>query len=146
MRRVRIGQELEVAVRSFGAPVPEAGVDLVIHQPRRAQDLPRDPQRGLSGMVHAANRVLWKRQAPDSLDRVGRRLAQQRVAGHEERLVDVEENQEHVATLRATYGGDQVSTWSILRLSCKPRSPVGLVKQPGSNVSAKNDHALALAA
>ena len=31
-----------------------------------------------------------------------------------------------------TYGGDQVSTWSVLRLSCKPRSPVGLVKQPGT--------------
>ena len=45
-----------------------------------------------------------------------------------------------------TYGGDQVSTWSILRLSCKPRSPVGLVKQPGQNASAKNQNALALAA
>src|SRR5918995_965313 len=31
----------------------------------------------------------------------------------------------------STYGGDQVSTWSVLRQSCKPRSPVGLVKQPG---------------
>ena len=30
-----------------------------------------------------------------------------------------------------TYGGDQVSTWSVLRQSCKSRSPVGLVKQPG---------------
>ena len=29
-----------------------------------------------------------------------------------------------------TYGGAMVSTWSILRQSCKPRSPVGLVKQP----------------
>jgi len=29
-----------------------------------------------------------------------------------------------------TYGGDQVSTWSILRSSSEPRSPVGLVKQP----------------
>ena len=33
--------------------------------------------------------------------------------------------------LGMTYGGDQVSTWSVLRQSCKPRSPVGLVKQPG---------------
>jgi hypothetical protein len=45
-----------------------------------------------------------------------------------------------------TYGGDQVSTWSILRQSRKPRSPVGLVKQPGNNVSADNENALALAA
>jgi len=29
-----------------------------------------------------------------------------------------------------TYGGDQVSTWSVLRQSCEPRSPVGLVNQP----------------
>ncbi len=29
-----------------------------------------------------------------------------------------------------TYGGAMASTWSILRQSCKPRSPVGLVKQP----------------
>jgi hypothetical protein len=26
--------------------------------------------------------------------------------------------------------GDGSATWSILRQSCKPRSPVGLVKQP----------------
>src|SRR5215468_10898311 len=50
------------------------------------------------------------------------------------------------ATICRTYGGDLVSTWSILRQSRKPRSPVGLVKQPGTNVSADNDHALALAA
>ena len=31
---------------------------------------------------------------------------------------------------RTTYGGDQVSTWSVLRSSSEPRSPVGLVKQP----------------
>ena len=30
----------------------------------------------------------------------------------------------------STYGGDQVSTWSVLRSSSEPRSPVGLVKQP----------------
>ena len=42
-----------------------------------------------------------------------------------------------------TYGGDQVSTWSVLRLSCKPRSPVGLVKQPENNVSADRELALA---
>jgi len=30
-----------------------------------------------------------------------------------------------------TYGGDLVSTWSVLRQSCKPRSPVGLVNPPG---------------
>src|SRR4029078_5199878 len=48
------------------------------------------------------------------------------------------------ATLfRNTYGGDQVSTWSVLRLSCRSRSPVGLVKQPGTNVSADNELALA---
>jgi hypothetical protein len=29
-----------------------------------------------------------------------------------------------------TYGGDQVSTWSVLRLSSEPRSPVGLVNPP----------------
>src|SRR5439155_18082352 len=55
-------------------------------------------------------------------------------------------NLQHAATICGTYGGDQVSTWSILRLSCKPRSPVGLVKQPGTNASAKNQNALALAA
>src|SRR2546425_6200478 len=55
-------------------------------------------------------------------------------------------NLQHTATIWGTYGGDQVSTWSILRLSCKPRSPVGLVKQPGTNASAKNTNALALAA
>ena len=31
---------------------------------------------------------------------------------------------------RKTYGGAMVSTWSALRLSCKRRSPVGLLKQP----------------
>ena len=31
-----------------------------------------------------------------------------------------------------TYGGDQVSTWSVLRLSCESKYPVGLVKQPGT--------------
>ena len=31
-----------------------------------------------------------------------------------------------------TYGGDLVSTWSVLRLSCEPRSPVGLVNPPGN--------------
>ncbi len=50
----------------------------------------------------------------------------------------------HAATIgRQTYGGDQVSTWSVLRLSCRSRSPVGLVKQPGTNVSADNELALA---
>ncbi len=29
-----------------------------------------------------------------------------------------------------TYGGDQVSTWSVLRSSSEPRSPVGLVNPP----------------
>ena len=28
------------------------------------------------------------------------------------------------------YGGAMASTWSVLRMSCRPRSPVGLVKQP----------------
>ena len=37
------------------------------------------------------------------------------------------------ATMRTTtYGGDLVSTWSVLRQSCKPRSPVGLVNPPGN--------------
>src|SRR5581483_6776990 len=52
----------------------------------------------------------------------------------------------HAAKLhwvKRTYGGDQVSTWSVLRLSCRSRSPVGLVKQPGTNVSADNELALA---
>ncbi len=50
----------------------------------------------------------------------------------------------NAATIRLrTYGGDQVSTWSVLRLSCRSRSPVGLVKQPGTNVSADTDLALA---
>ena len=42
-----------------------------------------------------------------------------------------------------TYGGDQVSTWSVLRSSSEPRSPVGLVKQPAHKASAKHDLALA---
>ncbi len=42
-----------------------------------------------------------------------------------------------------TYGGDLVSTWSVLRQSCKPRSPVGLVNPPGNETNAKNDLALA---
>ena len=29
-----------------------------------------------------------------------------------------------------TYGGAMASTWSVLRVSCKRRSPVGLLKQP----------------
>src|SRR4029079_5022930 len=43
-------------------------------------------------------------------------------------------NSRHPATLcgEHTYGGDQVSTWSIRRLSCKPRSPAGLVNPPGN--------------
>src|SRR4029079_6331544 len=45
-----------------------------------------------------------------------------------------------------TYGGDLVSTWSLRRLSCKRRSPVGLLKQPGHQASAKDNSALALAA
>ena len=44
---------------------------------------------------------------------------------------------------RTTYGGDQVSTWSVLRSSSEPRSPVGLVKQPAHKASAKHDLALA---
>ena len=32
-----------------------------------------------------------------------------------------------------TYGGAMVSTWSVLRLSCEPRSPVGLVNPPGKH-------------
>jgi hypothetical protein len=43
----------------------------------------------------------------------------------------------------ATYGGDLVSTWSVLRQSCKPRSPVGLVNPPAHKASAKNELALA---
>jgi len=35
------------------------------------------------------------------------------------------------------------STWSVLRMSCKPRSPVGLVKQPETNASAEDNLALA---
>src|ERR671934_1859152 len=50
-----------------------------------------------------------------------------------------------IQSLEGTYGGDQVSTWSVLRQSCKPRSPVGLVNPPANQVSAKNEH-LALAA
>jgi hypothetical protein len=47
------------------------------------------------------------------------------------------------AKVQETYGGDLVSTWSVLRLSCKRRSPVGLLKQPEPKASAKNDLALA---
>src|SRR5262249_25455358 len=36
------------------------------------------------------------------------------------------------AKMRPTYGGDLVSTWSVLRQSCKPRSPVGLVNPPAN--------------
>jgi hypothetical protein len=43
-----------------------------------------------------------------------------------------------------TYGGAMASTWLVLRMSCKRRSPVGLLKQPEPNASA--DHDLALAA
>src|SRR5207248_7802472 len=49
------------------------------------------------------------------------------------------------ATMEAhqTYGGDLASTWSILRQSCKPRSPVGLVKQPAPmQVRRTNSHSL----
>ncbi len=35
------------------------------------------------------------------------------------------------------------STWSVLRQSCKPRSPVGLVNPPANKASAKNNLALA---
>src|SRR4029079_13569441 len=45
--------------------------------------------------------------------------------------------------VRTTYGGDQVSTWSVLRSSSEPRSPVGLVNPPANKASAKNDLALA---
>jgi hypothetical protein len=44
-----------------------------------------------------------------------------------------------------TYGGDLVSTWSVLRLSRESRSPVGLVNQPGNNTNAK-PHQLAISA
>ena len=144
--RVRVGQELEVAPRGLGAPARELRIDFVVAEPGRAQQLARDSHRRLPGVVDAADRVTGQLESPDRLDPVRRRLAHQRVARHEQRLVDVEEDEQHMATLRATYGGDQVSTWSILRLSCKPRSPVGLVKQPGKNASAKNENALALAA
>jgi len=36
-----------------------------------------------------------------------------------------------------------VSTWSVLRMSCKPRSPVGLVNQPANTASANDELALA---
>ena len=42
-----------------------------------------------------------------------------------------------------TYGGAMASTWSVLRVSCKRRSPVGLLKQPEPNASAENNLALA---
>ena len=38
----------------------------------------------------------------------------------------------HRAAILSRSGGDPVSTGSVLRKSCKPRSPVGLVKQPGT--------------
>ena len=38
----------------------------------------------------------------------------------------------HLAAILSSSGGDPVSTGSVLRKSCKPRSPVGLVKQPGT--------------
>jgi hypothetical protein len=47
------------------------------------------------------------------------------------------------ARMACTYGGDQVSTWSVLRQSCKRRSPVGLLKQPGHKASANDNLALA---
>ena len=50
---------------------------------------------------------------------------------------------EAAATLPRTYGGDQVSTWSVLRQSCKRRSPVGLLNQPGHKASANDNLALA---
>jgi hypothetical protein len=40
-------------------------------------------------------------------------------------------------------GGAMASTWSVLRMSCKRRSPVGLLKQPEQNASAENNLALA---
>ena len=42
-----------------------------------------------------------------------------------------------------TYGGAMASTWSVLRVSCKRRSPVGLLKQPEPNASADSNLALA---
>src|SRR5438477_1548809 len=77
---------------------------------------------------------------------VGRDLVRDLDRQRERCVVGVDgPNLEHAATiwLQNTYGGDQVSTWSVLRQSCKPRSPVGLVKQPGHKASAKNDLALA---
>ena len=46
-------------------------------------------------------------------------------------------------TDRNTYGGAMASTWLVLRMSCKRRSPVGLLKQPEPNASAENNLALA---
>jgi hypothetical protein len=35
------------------------------------------------------------------------------------------------------------STWLVLRVSCKRRTPVGLLKKPETNASAENNLALA---
>src|SRR5512132_3272534 len=74
VRRVRVGQELEVAPRSLDAPAGELWVDLVVVEPGCAEHPARDPHRRLSGMVDAADRVTGQRQPPDGLDSVRRGL------------------------------------------------------------------------
>ena len=83
----------------------------------------------------------------DVLDRdrvVGDELVAEREPALELGVVAGRADLGHPATIRPnTYGGDLVSTWSVLRQSCKPRSPVGLVNPPGNQVSADNELALA---
>ena len=145
-RTCRRREQLEVASEASRHHSSSPASISVVGKTVGPEQQARDSRRRLPRVIDVLDRVVGEPPSPDRLDRLRRRLSHERIARHEQRLVDVEENEQHAATIRATYGGDQVSTWSILRLSCKPRSPVGLVKQPGQNASAKNNDALALAA
>src|SRR5581483_7837235 len=113
-----------LAVRDGAREGPDGGADEALLQGRAGEGRAGGrPRQGAPGQAARPGRA--GREAPDG-------------AGAEERPPLTR------ATLAArTYGGAMASTWSILRVSCKRRSPVGLLKQPEPNASAENNLALA---
>jgi hypothetical protein len=130
---------------------------------RRGRRSPRRPAPGTarrrlsptSGSAATPRRELRRHRGRDRRDVPGRRRRRRRDATRERhrngplRLChgfQPRHGRRDLTGLQSgneTYGGAMASTWSVLRMSCKPRSPVGLVNPPGNNASAENNLALA---
>jgi hypothetical protein len=91
--RVRIGQQLEIAVGDEPAPARKALVDVLVGDTRRLEHEPRNALRRLPGVVDLPDRVRREPKPPHVLDRVQRRPSDERVGGQKQRPVDVEEDE-----------------------------------------------------